>query len=358
MGLTIQTQDQTHAEIDVTGLTIDDSGNVTVNYQKVLVDDTDGSREPDGTAQTLTLQPADAQTLLTAIEPVLTPILSSAPAATGTGPDCRRHYCASVVIRNALESSPNPLPRRGLHANLIACLPSPWERGDVRRGGQRGEDFLIPNKTIMIRLFINWYNDKDADRRRELETALRINLHLPVIDEVINLSDIKTPAWATGKVKNMFIKGRPTFHDFFGAVNHVAAPADISVICNLDIYHGATLAYAAKLQANQCYALSRYNMVNAKPVFFNRADSQDTWIFRGRIKPMPQANFTLGVCACDNSLAHILTQNGYRVLNPSKTIITHHLHQSEARSYLNERGERIGPTIPGPYVYLEPVSLK
>jgi hypothetical protein len=84
MGLTIQTQDQTHAEIDVTGLTIDDSGNVTVNYQKVLVDDTDGSREPDGTAQTLKLQPADAQTLLTAIEPVLTPIVNSAPAGTNT----------------------------------------------------------------------------------------------------------------------------------------------------------------------------------------------------------------------------------------------------------------------------------
>jgi hypothetical protein len=84
MGLTIQSPDKTHAEIDVTGLTIDASGNVVVNYQKVLVDDTDGSREDDGAAATLTLQPSDAQNLLAAIEPVLTPILAPVAPAAGT----------------------------------------------------------------------------------------------------------------------------------------------------------------------------------------------------------------------------------------------------------------------------------
>jgi len=82
MGLTIQTNDQVVANIDVTSLSIDDSGNVTVNYQKVLVDNTDGSQENDGAPQTLTLQPADAQNLLDAIEPVLTPLVSGAPAGT------------------------------------------------------------------------------------------------------------------------------------------------------------------------------------------------------------------------------------------------------------------------------------
>ena len=84
MGLTIQTNDQVVANIDVTSLSIDDSGNVTVNYQKVLVDNTDGTQENDGAPQTLTLQPADAQNLLDAIEPVLTPLVSGTTAGTSS----------------------------------------------------------------------------------------------------------------------------------------------------------------------------------------------------------------------------------------------------------------------------------
>jgi len=57
---------------------------------------------------------------------------------------------------------------------------------------------------------------------------------------------------------------------------------------------------------------------------------------------------------CDNRIAHEIKTSGYTILNPSKTIIAYHFHNSNIRNYLDSRGQRIQPTIPPPYHLVTP----
>jgi hypothetical protein len=96
-------------------------------------------------------------------------------------------------------------------------------------------------------------------------------------------------------------------------------------------------------------ALSRWEIQNLEKnisTHFDRDDSQDTWIFLGSVNNINLADFTLGVCGCDNKIAYLLGENGYYVINPSKTLKTYHLHLTNVRNYLNvvgEATERIPP---------------
>ena len=57
---------------------------------------------------------------------------------------------------------------------------------------------------------------------------------------------------------------------------------------------------------------------------------------------------------CDNRLAHDIQSHGYNVINPSHTIKTYHLHNSNIRNYLNDRNEPI-ERIPQPYLLVNPI---
>lgn len=83
-GITIKTQDVVEADIAVNSLNIDNNGNVTLNYQKTLVDDTDNTFQPDGNAINLTIANTDAnaQAILTALTPLITSIVSTPPASS------------------------------------------------------------------------------------------------------------------------------------------------------------------------------------------------------------------------------------------------------------------------------------
>lgn len=62
----------------------------------------------------------------------------------------------------------------------------------------------------MIRLYINWYNDKNDNRQKELDFCLDKNINNNCIDEIINLSNVELP-----NCKNYFIANRPMIKDFF-----------------------------------------------------------------------------------------------------------------------------------------------
>ncbi len=209
----------------------------------------------------------------------------------------------------------------------------------------------------MTRLFINWYEENDKERREELTYALRKNVYLELIDNIVNISNVNLPAWAGAKIQNISHPARPAFRDFFQVINRFAQANDVSIISNLDIYFDDSLRLLDRIETNECYALTRYNMINDVPVFFNRADSQDVWIFKGPVREIKEADFTLGFIACDNRLAFLLSQYGYRVTNPSLSILSYHVHKSEKRSYINHKGEWVGPRIPGPYGYVNPVTI-
>ena len=180
----------------------------------------------------------------------------------------------------------------------------------------------------MIRLFINKYTDKNPARNKELEKCFAFNQDLFGPENVITFNS------------------RLPFSDFFAMINLVAQKDDISIIANSDIYFD-TLYGIGNLKENEVYALSRWD----RNLLYDREDSQDAWVFRGRIKPVPDCDFGLGIPGCDNAIAERLQRAGYTVLNPSKSIKAIHLHSSNIRNYDSRT------TVPKPYLLIKPHLL-
>jgi hypothetical protein len=189
-----------------------------------------------------------------------------------------------------------------------------------------------------MNLFINTYQDKNPERQKELIACFEKNA-------------------AFGIFNIVQLNGRPTFKDFFNDVNKITHPNDINIIANSDIYFfELNYDYFTALDHDTCYALSRWDVQqDGSAVHYNNPGSQDTWIFRGAIKMVEGANFTQGVAGCDNKIAYLLQQAGYKVINPSLTIKTYHLHNSGSRNYL--RNGKPLYRLPHPRITVPVISL-
>ena len=187
----------------------------------------------------------------------------------------------------------------------------------------------------MIRLFYNYYEDTNPIRKKEIDFCLQKNLQ----NKFLNVIIIEQ-------------QGRLTYNDFFNRINKIITnDNDISIICNSDIFFDETIELANKIENKQFFALSRWDwQENHPPVFFNRQDSQDTWIMRGPILNV-DGNFSLGKRGCDNRIAHEFQKAGYKVTNPGKTIKTYHVHSSNIRNY------NFNDVVPGPYLSPFPTDL-
>ncbi len=207
----------------------------------------------------------------------------------------------------------------------------------------------------MIRLYINYYKDKHEERSKELQEVFLRNVfseHVGALHVLIHPDDMHMlsnfPFY--GKLHLVQILNRPTYRDFFDVVNSVTSDEDINVILNSDMFVDETIAHTEKLGPDDCFALSRWEInPDGTPNHVQvqiRNDSQDTWCFRGKIKPIDFCDFTLGKPGCDNRIAHEIQKAGYNITNPSKTIKTWHLHNSNIRHYIH----RIEHCVPAPYL--------
>jgi len=195
-----------------------------------------------------------------------------------------------------------------------------------------------------MRLIINWYNEPNAQRIAELNECLQQNINNPLITQIITVGE-ESPEH--DKVINI-LRPRPTFTDLFQY-----SAEGINIIANSDIYFDSSLALAVPKE-NEVFALTRWDVDKRRMArFFNRADSQDSWIYRNQLNCF--ADFYLGIAGCDNALAYLLEQAGHKVTNPSKTIKSYHLHLSKVRNYIQKgRVDRVPP----PYKVLHPTELK
>ncbi len=207
----------------------------------------------------------------------------------------------------------------------------------------------------MIRLYMNIYRDAHPDRNKELQDVFLRNILNPSVDSVhilIHPDDIKITSNFYGhpKFNTHLIPNRPTYQNFFNVVNEVSSDSDINVIVNSDMFVDETIRLAENMGPDDCYALSRWEMnKDGTPNHVQvqiRNDSQDVWCFRGKIKPIEFCEFTLGKPGCDNRIAHEIQKAGYNITNPSKSIKTWHLHNSNIRHYIH----RIEHCVPAPYL--------
>jgi hypothetical protein len=202
---------------------------------------------------------------------------------------------------------------------------------------------------MKINLFTGLYK---SERDKENEECLKRNIENPLIDKIYLLSEDDKEVIQNEKVVCIRLNHRPHYNDFFNIANDMNS--DITIVCNSDIYFNETLIQLENLQEDKCYALSRWNDIDGDLQLFNRIDSQDAWIFKGKIKDV-NSNFAIGVLGCDNRIAYELNNAGYIVKNPSLSIQACHLHKgNNGDNSIHNPEETISP----PYLYITPDIIR
>lgn len=145
---------------------------------------------------------------------------------------------------------------------------------------------------------------------------------------------------------------RMTYQNLFDEINKRTSDDDINVITNLDIYFDDSITQLNRITSKQFIALSRYDIFADGSIHFDgpKQFSQDVWAWRGKIR-ITNADFYLGVYACDNRIAAEAQLAGYEVLNVCKSIKTYHLHLTVGRA------DDFGITkVPPPHIVVYPTS--
>ena len=212
-----------------------------------------------------------------------------------------------------------------------------------------------------VNLFTQYYLDSNSERQNELFYCLTKNTSndfksIVVLVENDEVGKIVQKQFANCKSIN--IAKRALFNDYFSIMDNDEYADDINIMSNSDIFFDDldnVKDYLANLSNKTCLALSRYDFhTNGHIEPFLRADSQDTWIFKGNPKVRTELEYGMGIAGCDNKLAYDIQAHGYNVINPSNTIKTFHLHNSNVRNYLNQQNEP-KERIPQPYLLVNPI---
>jgi FkbM family methyltransferase len=193
-----------------------------------------------------------------------------------------------------------------------------------------------------MHLLVGFYRHPDERRMAELAECLRRNsanrwfasINVMIEDES-TAEHVLACVDAADRHKVAAVRhGRRLLYDdlFAYAASHLRL--ETIVVANADIAFDDSLGRLAGRDLHgQLLCLSRWDEHDDGTVtLFEHAGSQDVWIFEAPLPPMT-ATFPLGVPGCDNRIAAEATLVGMRVSNPSRTIVAHHLHRSDVRSY-------------------------
>ena len=235
----------------------------------------------------------------------------------------------------------------------------PLENSDRNLFNLKLSNVLVPPKPLYF--ITQYYTPKNTARAREIQKCLYNNIANKYIDKIIllNESDL-TSKIKSNKLEQVVIKKRLTYAD---VIQYIAEkiPEDVNVVfANADIYLDETIrsVWACNLE-NKFFALLRYD-VNEKgksEIFGPRPDSQDTWILSSSSVKQRKWNygdleFSFGMSGCDNAITTEMLRAKFLVVNPALTILTHHLHLSNYRTY--DMGEIVDKKV---YLYIEPTGL-
>lgn len=213
----------------------------------------------------------------------------------------------------------------------------------------------------MTCLFVSYYKATTPERQAEIDYCLKSNVANPHIDKVYVLCEQPLIEGLNHeKINHIPFDGKPTYEQFIYYINYFTSPNNVNIIANADIIFDESLYQVYKLKENDCWALSRWEMkadyTKHTQQIQSFGDSQDVWIFRGKIKKLDKADFPLGMMGCDNRIAYEIKKAGYNITNPSRSVFTWHLHNSGVRGYSpSVRNEHT--VVSQPYHYIKPTSL-
>lgn len=167
-------------------------------------------------------------------------------------------------------------------------------------------------------LMTQYFHSSDEKERNSFVEVLTRNLNEDSVAEIALINeqefDFSTLPNAE-KIKQFVIGRRLTFADAFRVANQYYS-GRVVVLSNSDIFFDSTLALLRSASlVNSVLAISRWNFLNEGTINLNlRLDSQDAWAFRAPIAEgvINESVFNLGAPRCDNRLARILSDAGYR----------------------------------------------
>lgn len=207
-------------------------------------------------------------------------------------------------------------------------------------------------------LYLNFYVDKNSDRQIELDFCLLENIKNRLFNKFVIVCNgidrdylLKIiPKDSLSRIVIEEREDRPTYNTFFSLMSKYSSETNhLNFLTNSDIiFPEKTLVESKPFFSvpKICLSLTRYDILNIERYlenseFFGMSYSQDVWIFQGSPSIIRGADFTLGVLGCDNSLAKILSTEGFIVKNPSLTLKIYHLHLTDIRNYDEESRLRL-----------------
>lgn len=209
-----------------------------------------------------------------------------------------------------------------------------------------------------VTLITSYYTDKNARRMNELFTCVTNNINNPLIDKILLVTDTdkEWEPFEDEKVLHINFGKRPTYREMFNLAGSFN-PQGINILCNTDIFFLPEDIHKIKSLdlSRKCLALTRWDIQESgDPIFFNRNDSQDSWVWKGKIPANVYADFHFGKLGCDNRIAHELQEGGVTPINPSRQIKSYHLHLSGIRNYKRSNKKDV---IPEPYLRVNPKTI-
>jgi hypothetical protein len=214
-------------------------------------------------------------------------------------------------------------------------------------------ELKTPPKLVFI---TQYYNPIQSKRRRELDICLNKNIENPFIDSIVLLNEHTYSNITSPKVTQVLINKRMYYNDVLKYIKESTYRQDtIIVFANADIYmdNSIRLLWSVNLD-DVFFALLRYE--NGE-IFGPRSDSQDTWIVNaGSIQKRnckyEDFDFSFGAQGCDNAITTEMLRMKFKVVNPSLSIKTHHIHETNIRTY--DTNAIVEKNV---YLYIEPTGL-
>lgn len=205
-----------------------------------------------------------------------------------------------------------------------------------------------------MKLIIEYYTPENENRNKEYLYSIRQNILSKLFEEIhVFVEEGSELPIELSKDLIVHLDKRKTFQDLFEFCN--TFDDELFVIANTDIIFDKTILYVNKNNIDGRFlCLTRWDLKsdNKLKFFDNKAGisyfSQDSWIFKTPI-PILDADFYMGKPGCDNKLVYIADKAGMDVRNPSKGIITTHVHASNYRTYTSGSNQ----TVKGPWMGLE-----
>ena len=203
------------------------------------------------------------------------------------------------------------------------------------------DTIVVPPKLVLI---TQYYVPDKKRRANEIDLSLKRNAECSCIDKIVLLNEamLELPV-RSEKIHQENVGARLRFDIVFKWIYEKGDANTNYVIANSDIYMDESLDVIWSIDMKDRFlSLLRWDdsdRPDEKPKLFGpRADSQDTWIvsadsLKSRTWDWDSLKIPFGKGGCDNAINVEMLRQKFLVVNPCLSIITHHVHMSEYRTY-------------------------